>query len=97
MPSYSRFESLVDTSKQVSPLTATQPSGDPDELSDTARTNRRVRALMGTVASTARVIPWTFTSLVGRSSAPQTDAHVHAPIRRTGQAMVDLDMLDSLR
>jgi hypothetical protein len=40
---------------------------------------------------------WTYTFLIGKVSALQPDAHVRLLIRRIGQAMVDLQTLDSLR
>jgi hypothetical protein len=40
---------------------------------------------------------WTYTFLVGKVSTLQPDAHVRLLIRRIGQAMVDLQTLDSLR
>jgi len=39
---------------------------------------------------------WTYTYLIGRMSKLQTDDHVRKVVERTGQAMVDLDSLDSL-
>ncbi|UAK40471.1 aminoglycoside phosphotransferase family protein [Gordonia bronchialis] len=39
---------------------------------------------------------WTYTYLVGRVSKLQTDDHVRRIVRRTGQAIVDLESLDSL-
>lgn len=39
---------------------------------------------------------WTYTFLVGKVSALQPEAHVRMLIRRTAQAIVDLDSLDSL-
>ncbi|WP_055476722.1 phosphotransferase [Gordonia sp. HS-NH1] len=39
---------------------------------------------------------WTYTYLVGRVSKLQTDDHVRRVVRRTGQAIVDLESLDSL-
>src|SRR5215212_1058515 len=39
---------------------------------------------------------WTYTYLIGRMSKMQTDAHVRKVVERTGQAMVDLESLDSL-
>jgi len=40
---------------------------------------------------------WTYTFLVGKVATLQPDPHVRTLIRRTGQAMVDLDTLDSLK
>lgn len=39
---------------------------------------------------------WTYTFLVGKVAPLQPDAHVRELIRRTGQALVDLESLDSL-
>ncbi|WHU47433.1 phosphotransferase [Gordonia sp. L191] len=41
-------------------------------------------------------IYWTYTHLVGKFSELQPDAHVRALVQRTGQALVDLESLDSL-
>lgn len=41
-------------------------------------------------------IYWTYTHLVGKLSELQPDAHVRTLVQRTGQALVDLDSLDSL-
>ncbi|MDL9938925.1 hypothetical protein QSJ18_19445 [Gordonia sp. ABSL1-1] len=39
---------------------------------------------------------WTYTYLVGKVSQLQTEAHVRTLVRRSAQALVDLDSLDSL-
>jgi Ecdysteroid kinase-like family len=41
-------------------------------------------------------IYWTYTYVIGRMSKLQTDAHVRTVVERAGQAMMDLESLDSL-